>query len=163
MTIRPRPQVMRLTEAAAERLKALSAASGKEIAGLKAEIQMLRNQLLSLKDKVDVLPPTSSIARLDEDLNVLWEPQDGCLAWTGPELNPRRRPAARCGFSLRAAKPPPTASCGGCAEPRLPADSRKAAPENKKPRPRGVGGDGKGRGFCPKRLHDTDWHRVPSW
>jgi hypothetical protein len=70
-----------------QELEALKAQSGKEIAGLRAEIQMLRNQLLTLKEKVDGLPPASSIARLDEDLNVLWEPQDGCLAWTGPELN----------------------------------------------------------------------------
>jgi hypothetical protein len=62
---------------------------------------MLRNQLLSLKDKVDVLPPTSSIARLDEDLNVLWEPQDGCLAWTGPELNA----APEAGGSMRVFAP----------------------------------------------------------
>jgi hypothetical protein len=70
-----------------QEMEALKAQSGKEIAGLKAEIQMLRNQLLSLRDKVDALPPASSIARLDEDLNVLWEPLDGCLAWTGPELD----------------------------------------------------------------------------
>jgi hypothetical protein len=66
-------------------LETLKAESGKEIAGLKAEIQMLRNQLLSLKQSVDGLPPASSIVRLDEDVNVLWEPQDGCLAWTGPQ------------------------------------------------------------------------------
>jgi hypothetical protein len=70
-----------------QELEALKAQSGKEIAGLRAEIQMLRNQLLTLKEKVDGFPPASSIARLDEDLKVLWEPQDGCMAWTGPELN----------------------------------------------------------------------------
>jgi hypothetical protein len=70
-----------------QELEALKAQSGREIASLKADIQMLRNQLLSLKQIVDGLPPASSIARLDEDVNVLWEPQDGCLAWTGPELN----------------------------------------------------------------------------
>jgi hypothetical protein len=68
-------------------LETLKAQSGKEIAGLRAEIQMLRNQLLSLKDRIDAMPPTSSMVRLDEDLNLLWEPQDGCLAWTGPEIN----------------------------------------------------------------------------
>jgi hypothetical protein len=68
-------------------LETLKAESGKEIASLKAEIQMLRNQLLSFKQSVDALPPASSIVRLDEDLNVLWEPQDGCLAWTGPQLD----------------------------------------------------------------------------
>jgi hypothetical protein len=68
-------------------LEMQKAQSAKEIAGLKADIQMLRNQLLGLKQIVDGLPPASSIARLDEDMNVLWEPQDGCLAWTGPELN----------------------------------------------------------------------------
>ena len=68
-------------------LESLKEQSAKEIAGLRAEIQILRNQLLNLKQSVDALPPASSIARLDEDVNVLWEPQDGCLAWTGPELN----------------------------------------------------------------------------
>jgi hypothetical protein len=67
-----------------QELEALKAQSGREIAGLKADIQMLRNQLLGLKQIIDGLPPAASIARLDEDLNVLWEPQDGCLAWTGP-------------------------------------------------------------------------------
>ena len=39
MTLHPRPQVMRLTEAAAERLKALSAASGKESAGVRIGVK----------------------------------------------------------------------------------------------------------------------------
>jgi len=39
MTARPRPQVMRLTEAAAERLKALTAASGKTIAGVRIGVK----------------------------------------------------------------------------------------------------------------------------
>jgi hypothetical protein len=68
-------------------VEALKAESAKEIASLKADIQALRNQLLGLRQVVDGLPPAASIARLDEDVNVLWEPQDGCLAWTGPELN----------------------------------------------------------------------------
>jgi hypothetical protein len=68
-------------------LETLKAQSTKEIASLKADVQMLRNQLLSLREVIDGLPPASSIARLDEDLNLLWEPQDGCLTWTGPELN----------------------------------------------------------------------------
>jgi hypothetical protein len=68
-------------------VEALKAESAKEIASLKADIQTLRNQLLGLKQVVDGLPPAASIARLDEDVNVLWEPQDGCLAWTGPELD----------------------------------------------------------------------------
>ena len=70
-----------------QELETQKAQSGREIAGLKADIQMLRNQLLSLRQVVDSLPPAASIARLDEDVNVLWEPQDGCLAWTGPQLN----------------------------------------------------------------------------
>jgi hypothetical protein len=65
-------------------LEAQKAQSGREIASLKADIQMLRNQLLGLRQIIDALPPAASIARLDEDVNVLWEPQDGCLAWTGP-------------------------------------------------------------------------------
>jgi hypothetical protein len=68
-------------------LETLKAQSGQEIASLKADIQMLKNQLLSLRQVVDGLPPAASIARLDEDVNLLWEPQDGCLAWTGSELN----------------------------------------------------------------------------
>jgi hypothetical protein len=66
-------------------LETLKAQSAKEVANLKADIQALRNQLLSLREVVNGLPPASSIARLDEDVNLLWEPQDGCLAWTGPE------------------------------------------------------------------------------
>jgi hypothetical protein len=66
-------------------LESQRAQSAKEIASLRAEMQMLRNQLLNLRQIVDGLPPASSIARLDEDVNVLWEPLDGCLAWTGPQ------------------------------------------------------------------------------
>jgi iron-sulfur cluster assembly protein len=39
MTIRPRPQVMSLTEAAAERIRALQADSGKEIAGVRIGVK----------------------------------------------------------------------------------------------------------------------------
>src|SRR5258708_24078938 len=67
-------------------LQALRAQSASEIAGLRAENKMLRNQLLNLEQIVGALPPASSIVRLDEDVNLLWEPQDGCLAWTGPEV-----------------------------------------------------------------------------
>jgi hypothetical protein len=70
-----------------QELETLKAQSGREIASLKADIQMLRNQVLSLRQIVEGLPPASSIARLDEDVNVLWEPQNGCLAWIGPEPN----------------------------------------------------------------------------
>jgi len=70
-----------------QELETMKAQSAKEIAALKADIQMLRNELLGLRQTVDALPPAASIARLDEDVNLLWEPQDGCLAWTGPELN----------------------------------------------------------------------------
>ena len=70
-----------------QELETLKAQSAREIAGLKADIQMLRNQLLGLRQTVDGLPPAASIARLDEDVNVLWEPQDGCLAWTGADLD----------------------------------------------------------------------------
>jgi hypothetical protein len=69
-------------------VEALRAQSAKDVAGLKAEIQMLRNQLVTLEQTVGALPPASSIARLDEDVNLLWEPQDGCLAWTGPQGTP---------------------------------------------------------------------------
>jgi hypothetical protein len=71
-----------------QELETERAQSSREIASLKADIQVLRNQLLNLKANLDALPPASSIARVDEDLNVLWEPQDGCLAWTGPEGTP---------------------------------------------------------------------------
>jgi len=39
MTDRPKPQVMRLTEAAAERIRALSAASGKPIEGVRIGVK----------------------------------------------------------------------------------------------------------------------------
>src|ERR1700722_8690138 len=88
-----------------QELETLKAQSAKEIAGLKADIQMLRNQLLGLRQAVDGLPPAASIARLDEDVNLLWEPQDGCLP--GPartSMRPRRPAADRCRFSLPAPK-----------------------------------------------------------
>ena len=83
-------------------LEALRAQSAKEVAGLKADIQMLRNQLLNLQQIVGALPPASSIVRLDEDVNLLWEPQDGCLAWTGPE---RGSPAPEGGGLMRVFAP----------------------------------------------------------
>jgi hypothetical protein len=70
-----------------QELATLRAESSREIASLRADIQMLRNQVLSLRQTVESLPPPADIPRLDEDLNVLWEPQDGCLTWTGPELD----------------------------------------------------------------------------
>jgi hypothetical protein len=82
-------------------VEALRAQSAKDVAGLKAEIQMLRHQLLALEQAVGALPPASSIARLDEDVNLLWEPQDGCLAWTGPEGTP----APEGGGSIRVFAP----------------------------------------------------------
>jgi len=39
MTSRPRPQLMNLTEAAAERLRALQAASGKEVEGVRIGVK----------------------------------------------------------------------------------------------------------------------------
>ena len=80
-----------------QELATLRAESAKEIASLKSDIQLLRNQLLTLKQTVDGFPSPSSIVRLDEDVNVLWDPQDGCLAWTGPELD---APAPTGGGSL---------------------------------------------------------------
>jgi hypothetical protein len=77
-----------------QELETLKAQSAREIASLKADVQMLRNQLLSLKEIVDGLPSASSIVRFDEDVNVLWEPQDGCLTWTGPQLNVAAPPEA---------------------------------------------------------------------
>jgi hypothetical protein len=82
-------------------VEALRAQSARDVAGLKAEIQMLRNQLVALEKAVGALPPATSIARLDEDVNLLWEPQDGCLAWTGPE----GAPAPDGGGSIRVFAP----------------------------------------------------------
>ena len=70
-----------------QELATLRAESSREIASLRADVQMLRNQLLSLRQTVEAFPPPADIPRLDEDLNVLWEPQDGCLTWTGPEVD----------------------------------------------------------------------------
>ena len=39
MAIRPRPQVMRLTEAAADRIRALSAASGRDVEGVRIGVK----------------------------------------------------------------------------------------------------------------------------
>ena len=85
-----------------QELATLRTESAKEIANLKSDIQLLRNQLLTLKQIVEGLPPPSTIARLDEDVNVLWEPQDGCLTWTGPELD---TPAPTGGGSMQVFAP----------------------------------------------------------
>jgi hypothetical protein len=66
-----------------QELQALRAESNREIAGLKSDIQMLRNQVLSLGEIISALPPAAAIVRLDEPVNVLSEEQDGCLALTG--------------------------------------------------------------------------------
>jgi hypothetical protein len=66
-----------------QELQALRAETSREIAGLKSDLQMLRNQVLSLREIVSALPPAAAIARLDEPVNVLSEEQDGCLALTG--------------------------------------------------------------------------------
>jgi hypothetical protein len=68
-----------------QELQALRAESGREIASLRSEVQMLRNQLLSLREAISALPPAAAIVRLDEPVNVLSEVQDGCLALTGAD------------------------------------------------------------------------------
>lgn len=85
-----------------QELATLRADSAKEIASLKADVQLLRNQLLALKQTVDGFPPPATIARLDEEVNVLWDPQDGCLTWTGPELD---APAPTGGGSVQVFAP----------------------------------------------------------
>jgi len=66
-----------------QELQALRAETSREIAGLRSDIQMLRNQVLSLREIISALPPADAIARLDEPVNVLSEEHDGCLALTG--------------------------------------------------------------------------------
>jgi hypothetical protein len=61
-------------------LQAVRADTSREIAGLKSDIQMLRNQLLSMKEIINTLPPAAAIVRADEPVNFLSEVQDGCLA-----------------------------------------------------------------------------------
>ncbi|HEY6258433.1 MAG TPA: hypothetical protein VIY51_21840 [Xanthobacteraceae bacterium] len=85
-----------------QELATLRAESAKEIASLKSDIALLRNQLLAFRQTVDGLPPLASIVRVDEGVNLLWEPQDGCLAWTGPE---RGAPAPTGGGSAQVFAP----------------------------------------------------------
>jgi hypothetical protein len=66
-----------------QELQALRAESSREIASLKSDVQMLRNQLLNLREIINALPPAADIARLDEPVNVLSEEHDGCLALSG--------------------------------------------------------------------------------
>jgi hypothetical protein len=66
-----------------QELQALRAETSREIAGLRSDVQLLRNQVLSLREIISALPPPAAIARLDEPVNVLSEEQDGCLALTG--------------------------------------------------------------------------------
>ena len=49
-----------------QELQALRAETSREIAGLRSDVQMLRNQLLSLREIINGLPPAAAIARLDE-------------------------------------------------------------------------------------------------
>jgi hypothetical protein len=66
-----------------QELQALRTETSREIAGLRSDVQMLRNQLLSLREIINGLPPPADIARFDVPLNILSEEQDGCLASTG--------------------------------------------------------------------------------
>jgi hypothetical protein len=66
-----------------QELQALRTESSREITSLRSDIQMLRNQLLSLREIINALPPAAAIARLDEPVNVLSEEHDGCLALSG--------------------------------------------------------------------------------
>jgi hypothetical protein len=70
-----------------QELQALRAETSREIAGLRSDVQMLRNQVLSLREIINGLPPAAAIARLEEPVNLLSEEQDGCLASTGAGAN----------------------------------------------------------------------------
>jgi hypothetical protein len=70
-----------------QELETVKAQSSREIASLKADIQVLRNQLLSLRQVVDGLPPPATIARLDEDVNLYGSRR--MVASPGPARSPR--------------------------------------------------------------------------
>jgi hypothetical protein len=92
-----------------QELQALRAETNREIAGLKSDVQMLRNQLLSLRETINGLPPAADIARFDEPLNLLSEEQDGCLASTGAGASAAApdRPASTGVFAPCAKAPSP--------------------------------------------------------
>ena len=58
MTARPRPQVMSLTEAAATRIRALTAASGKEVEGVRIGVKNLTNEEAPLTSDVAGYDPS---------------------------------------------------------------------------------------------------------
>jgi len=85
-----------------QELQGLRAETSREIAGLKSDIQMLRNQVLSLREIISALPPAAAIVRLDEPVNVLSEEQDGCLALTGAGAAEVFAPCAKAPSAERA-------------------------------------------------------------
>ena len=114
MTIRPRPQVMRLTEAAAARLKALSAASGKEIAGVRIGVKNGGCAGMEYTmEYAEAVQPTDEIIE-DKGVRIFIEPK-AVLFLLGTEMdyktdklsaqfifnNPNQTSACGCGGSVQ--------------------------------------------------------------
>jgi iron-sulfur cluster assembly protein len=129
MTIRPRPQVMRLTEAAAERLKALSAASGKEIAGVRigvknggcagmeytmqyAEAPGPHDELIEDKGVKLMIDPTAVLFLLGTEMDYRTDKMRSGFVFN----NPNQTSACGCGESVTL-KPASEAAASGTEAP----------------------------------------------
>src|SRR5512144_430901 len=112
MTARPRPQVMRLTEAAAERLKALSAASGKEIAGVRIGVK--NGGCAGMEYTMQYADETGPHDEVIEDkgIKLLIDPT-AVMFLLGTEMD-YRSDRMRSGFVFN--NPNQTSACG-CGEP----------------------------------------------
>ena len=111
MTIRPRPQVMRLTDAAAERLKALSAASGKKSAGVRIGVKSGGCAGMEYTMQYAETPGPHDELIEDKGVKLLIDPT-AVLFLLGTEMD-YRTDKMRSGFVLN--NPNQTSACG-CGE-----------------------------------------------
>ena len=108
---RPRPQVMSLTEAAAERIRALSAASGKEIEGVRIGVKNGGCAGMEYTmEYADAVRPSDEVVE-DKGVKILVDPK-AVLFLLGTEMDYR---TDRLGSGFVFNNPNQTSACG-CGE-----------------------------------------------